>query len=835
MRISTLAIPFLLTLSQLCPAQSRQEKVAAAIALFNDAQYEQARQTLASVVADPERDPKVNFYLGASQAMTAIDPDDAIRRLRIAQTRAFMKNEANLYIGRAYQFACDYEQARAAFAKFLAQPASDEKAALARLYDAECAAAINIASKIFNVKVVAKTVLPKADILNAYGISKEVGSLCHNADFFQSDIDPEGLMYTTERADAAYFSLPDDTGRDKLMKMEKLIGGWGEMARLQGVDSDEPSDDIMPVLMTDGQTLFFSSNRPGGMGGYDIYRATYDHETRTFSQTVNMGVPFNSPFDDFLFVPDEFAMRTWFASNRETRSADSLTVYQIIWDDSVVRSMAQTTDQIRQALALPLDASAGKVVVAKNNAAAASTHATPKKKHKVKDEFRFVVCDTLTYTHWEHFRNQQAQSTYRLALAAMAEKDSTVRLMVAQRKEFMGLTSTLERNAKLQDLLQTERSIYALDDEVAEKTEAARNEELKTLADLISSGSYTPLCSIKIKSDDANLKSPAAWLSPDAFASFSPVFFEEARANADDEVMELLSPDERAAVTLQDSLLAWVQIVNMEAASSEPDEAATLRKRAASLAANAYDAKCQAYESASARLFPAIRGFDTSELKELYDKARALRIAIAAQTPTDDPVAPRRRAAAALERCLSRYAAHASGSFPLPESAPDTVMPIIDPAAAVPTLSTPEPEPDCEVKQEPEPAATSKPVEQAPAPIPATQPQQLPDEQKITEDQPLADGHVAIPAPSADAHPAPQEEETPKEVNFRIQIGVFRKRPDALDSLPDPAAVTTLYLEDRGLTRYYYGAYASQAEAKAELAAVQDVGFDGAFVVKANK
>ena len=39
-------------------------------------------------------------------------------------------------------------------------------------------------------------------------------------------------------------------------------------------------NDIMPLLMTDGVTLYFASDRPGGLGGLDIYRTTYDADTR---------------------------------------------------------------------------------------------------------------------------------------------------------------------------------------------------------------------------------------------------------------------------------------------------------------------------------------------------------------------------------------------------------------------------------------------------------------------------------------------------------------------------------------------------------------------------
>lgn len=816
MRRFFLCISFVTIVAMTATAQTRQEKIADAVALFNSGKYEDARVSLSTIVTETDRDPKSNFYLGAAEAMSGVNADDAIRRLRLAQARNFMKNDANLYLGRAYQLTCDYEQAHAAFGKFLTTPSTDAKQKMAERFDAECAAATQIASKIFSVKVVAKTTLPKKEILSAYGMSKEVGSLCHNADFFQSDIDPDGLMYTTERADAAYFSLPDDSGRDKLMKMEKLIGGWGDMTRLKGVDSEDAADDITPVLMTDGQTLYFASNRLGGMGGYDIFRSTYDHETRTFSEPVNMGVPFNSPYDDFLFVPDEFTSRAWFASNRETRQDDTLTVYQIVWDDTVIRSMAQTTDEIRTALELAVDKSAGEAVTVREDGSQGAS--AVKSREKIKDAFHLVVCDTLTYTQWEHFRNPQAASTYRLAMAASAEKDSTVKLMAAQRKEFMALTSSLERNAKLQDLLQTERSLYALDDEIADKTESARNAELRTLAELISSGKYTPLCSIKIEKKKEGKKasaSPTSWLTPEAFSTYSPVFFTEARANEDDDIMDVLSEAERKSIMLQDSLLAWTQIVSMEADKSDTERGEELRNKAQTLAMKAYDAKCATYDEAATRLFPTIKGYDTNELGELYEKAHVLRIAIAVQTPADDPVAPHRRAAAAYERCLSRYAAHASGSFPLPEGENTINMNGEEKKETEPesnTTSTPEPEPECETPQD---VTTHEP-----------EPESIPDPTPGDAEEPKKEEKPAATA-------AAGQPSAPQEINFRIQLGVFRNKPVALAKLPDPSAVTTLFLEERNLTRYYYGGYATQADAKANLDAVHSAGFDGAFVVKA--
>lgn len=50
-------------------------------------------------------------------------------------------------------------------------------------------------------------------------------------------------------------------------------------------------------ISTDGKTLFFTSNKPGGYGGYDIYRAKFNSDS-TWTSVVNLGSAVNSPLDE---------------------------------------------------------------------------------------------------------------------------------------------------------------------------------------------------------------------------------------------------------------------------------------------------------------------------------------------------------------------------------------------------------------------------------------------------------------------------------------------------------------------------------------------------------
>ncbi len=61
--------------------------------------------------------------------------------------------------------------------------------------------------------------------------------------------------------------------------------------------------DGCPILSPDGLSLYMASNRPGGMGGIDIWVASRASTNSPFSAPVNPGAPVNSTADDFCPSP----------------------------------------------------------------------------------------------------------------------------------------------------------------------------------------------------------------------------------------------------------------------------------------------------------------------------------------------------------------------------------------------------------------------------------------------------------------------------------------------------------------------------------------------------
>ncbi|MBS1654480.1 MAG: OmpA family protein [Bacteroidetes bacterium] len=82
-------------------------------------------------------------------------------------------------------------------------------------------------------------------------------------------------------------------------------GSWSEPKSLGKKINLPKYDEMTPYLAADGVTLYFSSNRPGGLGDNDIWMAKrLDSSWQKWSDPVNLGAPINTPDWDAFFTLD---------------------------------------------------------------------------------------------------------------------------------------------------------------------------------------------------------------------------------------------------------------------------------------------------------------------------------------------------------------------------------------------------------------------------------------------------------------------------------------------------------------------------------------------------
>ena len=102
----------------------------------------------------------------------------------------------------------------------------------------------------------------------------------------------ENTLYFSSNREGGYGGLD-------IWMSKKKNGVWGEAVNLGPVVNTKYDEDA-PFIHADGHTLYFSSRGHKGMGGYDIYRTSYDGVT--WQAPANIGYPINSADEDIYFV-----------------------------------------------------------------------------------------------------------------------------------------------------------------------------------------------------------------------------------------------------------------------------------------------------------------------------------------------------------------------------------------------------------------------------------------------------------------------------------------------------------------------------------------------------
>ncbi len=89
--------------------------------------------------------------------------------------------------------------------------------------------------------------------------------------------------------------------------------GWGEPQVLE-LGSDSTVTNGHPAISADELTIIFSSDRPGGKGGKDLWIATRTSTGDKFKKPLNIGELVNTPGDEvFPFLRNDTTL--YFASN----------------------------------------------------------------------------------------------------------------------------------------------------------------------------------------------------------------------------------------------------------------------------------------------------------------------------------------------------------------------------------------------------------------------------------------------------------------------------------------------------------------------------------------
>lgn len=128
-------------------------------------------------------------------------------------------------------------------------------------------------------------------------------------------------------------------------------GTWGEAKNL-GKTINTEYDEKSIFMLSDGRTLFFSSNGHNTMGGYDIFRTNLNDDG-TWEKPINISYPISSPYDDIFFTIDASGKHGYYSTIKSDGKGDQ-DIYKITFIGPEKQIVMNTEYNLLASLADPV-------------------------------------------------------------------------------------------------------------------------------------------------------------------------------------------------------------------------------------------------------------------------------------------------------------------------------------------------------------------------------------------------------------------------------------------------------------------------------------------------
>lgn len=330
------------------------------------------------------------------------------------------------------------------------------------------------------VFVIDSTVVDIDNVMAEIPLPASYGRFAKYNTFFNADKANNSYVFVNGFGNRCYYT---EMGSDSIARLytRDMVGSqWGEPQPVKSVNG-KFKDISFPFMSSDGQTLYFAGvSDEEGLGKRDIYMTKIEAGEGNFLNAENIGLPFNSPSDDFAYIVADADKLAWFASTRN-QPKGKVCVYTFVPTDTRQNYDALSIEEKKlHSLAClnRIHETWPTPEMHKNAMQQLKRLKMENSQMQAKaDGIKFVVNDKVTYTNVSQFKSEDTRKAYIQTTKMKSELTTKMAKLAAMRAEYH--TATGNKAQIGQQIQQLEQQTNQLRHELKKTLGELRQKECK--------------------------------------------------------------------------------------------------------------------------------------------------------------------------------------------------------------------------------------------------------------------------------------------------------------------------------------------------------------------
>jgi len=456
-------------------AQAQAQTLSQAKVWYSKGQFEKALPVFNKILQTKTKDATIPFWYGVCLLETG-KPELALPFLKTAKDRRIV--EADRFLAKYYLHQFKPDTALLYINGYLENAKIDDiKRQSAQELKSSIESFAGQLDRVEDICFIDSIIVPKSALYTTLKLSPEAGTILPVNQAFPDISTRAGSAYLPERKDRAFFAKNTPGNGLDIVARHRIFNEWGETEALSDVINTK-ADECNPYFLADGVTLYFASNGPGSMGGYDLYITRLNRSTNTYLLPDHLNMPFNSTANDYFLILDEFSKKGYLATDRNQKEG-FVAIYTFLPNPEKKLIQGKSFNELQQFAQIHSIKATWEGRNMDSLLQQTSTQISTLK--ETEPDIIFTINDTLNYSKESDFKSEETRKLY-VAYRSLVKKYSKGnKILNDKRAQYLQATPELQKTLG-EEILKLEVEIRNTQQELPVMEKKIRNLEIAILS-----------------------------------------------------------------------------------------------------------------------------------------------------------------------------------------------------------------------------------------------------------------------------------------------------------------------------------------------------------------